>query len=171
MIEERAEMIEERADDAYDLYERDEKREETIQLVVFRLAREWYGVDIRKVKEIVKLNRVTYLPSSPEHIAGIVSLRGNILSVTDLKVLLNLSPELPAEKARIIAIESGILETGLIADEVIGSIELPARVIGPVIPTIPDKWAKYLEGLCKVDNKLIGILSVEKVLEVQYNGT
>jgi purine-binding chemotaxis protein CheW len=171
MIEERAEEIEERVDDADDLYERDEKKEETVQLVVFRLAREWYGVDIRKVKEIVRLNRVTYLPSSPEHIAGIVSLRGNILSVTDLKVLLNLSPELPAEKARIIAVESGIVETGLIADEVIGSIELPTRVIGPVIPTIPNEGAKYLEGLCKVDNKLIGILSVEKVLEVQDNGT
>jgi len=165
MIEERAEMIEERADDADDLYERDEKREETIQLVVFRLAREWYGVDIRKVKEIVRLNRVTYLPSGPEHIAGIVSLRGNILSVTDLKVLLNLSPEPPAEKARIIAIESGILETGLIADEVIGSIELPVRVIGPVIPTIPAEGARYLEGLCKVDNKLIALINVEKVLE------
>jgi purine-binding chemotaxis protein CheW len=171
MIEERANVIEERVDDADDLYERDEKREETIQLVVFRLAREWYGVDIRKVKEIVKLNRVTYLPSSPAHIAGIVSLRGNILSVTDLKVLLNVPSELPAEKARIIAVESGILETGLIADEVIGSIELPVRLIGPVIPTIPDEGAKYLEGLCRVDNKLIGILSVEKVLEVRDNGT
>jgi purine-binding chemotaxis protein CheW len=171
MIEGRAEMMGERVDDSDDLYERDEKREETIQLIVFRLAREWYGVDIRKVKEIVRLNRVTYLPSSPQHIAGIVSLRGNILSVTDLKVLLNLSVELPAEKARIIAVESGILETGLIADEVIGSIELPVRVIGPVIPTIPEKGAKYLEGLCKVDNKLIGILSVEKVLEVRDNGT
>jgi purine-binding chemotaxis protein CheW len=159
--------MEERIDDTDDLYEKEEKREETLQLVVFRLNREWYGVDIRKVKEIIKLNRVTYLPSSPEHIAGIVSLRGNILSVTDLKVFLNLSRELPAEKARIIAVESGILETGLLADEVIGSIELPVRVVGPVIPTIPDEEAKYLEGLCKVDDKLIGILSVEKVLEVQ----
>jgi purine-binding chemotaxis protein CheW len=167
MIEERAEMIEERADDVDDLYEREEQREPTMQLVVFRLNREWYGVDIRKVKEILKSNRVTYLPSSPEQIAGIVNLRGNILSVTDLKACLNLSRELPGEKTRIIAVESGILETGLLADEVVGSIELPVRMISPVIPTIPAGGAKYLEGQCKVDNKLIGILSVEKVLEVQ----
>jgi purine-binding chemotaxis protein CheW len=167
MIEERAEVIEERVDDSDDLYERDEKKEETIQLVLFRLAREWYGVDIRKVKEIIKLNRVTYLPSSPEHIAGIVNLRGNILSVTDLRVLLNLSRELPGEKARIIAVESGILQTGLLAEEVVGSVELPVRVISPLISTIPDEGAKYLEGQCKVDNKLIGILNIEKVLEVR----
>ena len=167
MIEEKTEVIEERDDETDDLYEKEEKREETLQLVVFRLDREWYGVDIRKVKEIIKLNRVTYLPSSPEHIAGIVNLRGNILSVTDLKVLLNLSRELPGEKARIIAVESGILETGLLADEVIGSIELPVRMIGPVIPTIPAGGAEYLEGQCKVDDKLIAFLSVEKLLEVQ----
>jgi len=167
MIEERAEMMEERIDDTGDLYEREEKREETVQLVVFRLNREWYGVDIRKVKEIIKPNRITYLPSSPEHIAGIVNLRGNILSVTDLKVFLNLSRELPGEKARIIAVESGVLETGLLADEVVGSVELPVRMISPAIPTIPAGGAKYLGGQCKVDNKLIGILSVEKVLEVQ----
>jgi len=167
VIEEKTGVIEERDDETDDLYEKEEKREETLQLVVFRLDREWYGVDIRKVKEIIKLNRVTYLPSSPEHIAGIVNLRGNILSVTDLKVLLNLSRELPGEKARIIAVEFGILETGLLADEVVGSIELPVRMIGPVIPTIPAGGAKYLEGQCKVDDKLIGILSVETVLEVQ----
>ena len=170
MIEERSEVAEERADDRDDLYEREEKREETRQLVVFRLDREWYGVDIRKVKEIIRSNRVTYLPSSPEHIAGIVSLRGNILSVTDLKVFFNLSRELPGEKTRIIAVESGILETGLLADEVVGSIELPVRRIGPVIPTIPAGGAKYLEGQCTVDDKLIGIISVEKVLEVQDDG-
>jgi purine-binding chemotaxis protein CheW len=158
--------MEEMADDVDDLYERREDREETIQLVVFRLAREWYGVDIRKVKEIIKVNRVTYLPSSPEHIAGIVNLRGNILSVTDLKVFLNLSRELPGEKARIITVEFGILETGILADEVIGSIELPVRMIGPVIPTIPAEGAKYLEGQCKVEDKLIGVLSIEKVLEI-----
>ncbi len=163
----RTEVMEERFDDTDDLYERDEKREETVQLVVFRLNQEWYGVDIRKVKEIIKSNRITYLPSSPEHIAGIVNLRGNILSVTDLKVFLNLSRELPGEKARIIAVESGILETGLLADEVVGSVELPVKMISPAIPTIPAGGAKYLEGQCKVDKKLIGILSIEKVLEVQ----
>ncbi|MFB3885960.1 MAG: chemotaxis protein CheW [Thermodesulfobacteriota bacterium] len=166
MVEEESKLIDEMDDDADDLYEREEEREETVQLVVFRLAREWYGVDIRKVKEIIKLNRVAHLPSSPQQIAGIVNLRGNILSVTDLKVLLNLSREQPGEKAKIIAVESGILETGLLADEVMGSVEVPVRMIGPVIPTIPAEGARYLEGQCKVAHKLIGVLSVEKVLEI-----
>jgi chemotaxis signal transduction protein len=55
-------------------------KEATLQFIVFRLAQEWHGVAITKVKEILKVGRVTYLLSSPEHIVGIVSLRGNILS-------------------------------------------------------------------------------------------
>lgn len=162
---EKAETVGETADDTHDLYEREEQREETLQLVVFRLAREWYGVDIKRVREVIKLNKVTYLPSCPDHIAGIVNLRGNILSVTDLKAFLNLPREEPSEKTRIIAVESGVLETGFLVDEAVGSIELPVKMITPVIPTIPAEGARYLEGQCKLDDKFIGILSVEKVLE------
>jgi purine-binding chemotaxis protein CheW len=168
---EKGEIIEEMTHDTDHLCEKEEKREERFQLAVFRLNREWYGVDIQKVKEITELNRVLYLPSSPEHIAETVNLRGNILSVTDLKVLLNSSRELPGEEMRIIAVESGILETGLLADEVVEPVEMPVRLISPVIPTIPARVAKYLEGQCKVDDEqLIGILIVEKVLGVQNQG-
>ncbi|MFQ6079702.1 MAG: chemotaxis protein CheW, partial [Thermodesulfobacteriota bacterium] len=59
-----------------DLYEKKELKEETLQLVVFRLAREWYGVEITKVKEVIKIEKITYLPSSPKYISGIVNLRG-----------------------------------------------------------------------------------------------
>jgi purine-binding chemotaxis protein CheW len=148
-----------------DLYEREEPKEKTLHLIVFRLNREWYGVEISKVKEIIKADKITYLPSSPEFIAGIVNLRGNILSVTDLKAILSLPHEELTEKARIIAIESGILETGFLADEVAESIELPASKIEPTLPTLPDEGKKYIEGQCQVDNKLIALIRVEKVLE------
>ena len=151
--------------DEDDLYEREELKEKTFQLIVFRLAREWYGVEISKVKEVVKVGKITYLPSSPEHIAGIVSLRGNILSVTDLKTIFNLPHEEPSEKMRIMAIESGILETGFLVDEVVESIEVPVSKLEPALLTIPSEGAKYLAGQCKVNDKLIAIINIEKVLE------
>jgi len=147
------------------LYEREAPREETLQLVVFRLHREWYGVEITKVREVIKVGKITYLPSCPEHIAGIVNLRGYILSVTDLKPILGLPHEELAEKARIIAIESGIFETGFLVDEVVESLEVPVGKIEPVLLTLPGERAKYLEGQCKVNDKLIGIVNVERVSE------
>ena len=164
-MDEIAEAVEDMGLYKEDLYEREAPKEKTLQLVVFRLAREWYGVEITKVKEVIKVGKITYLPSCPEHIAGIVNLRGYILSVTDLKPILGLPHDEPTEKARIIAIESGIIETGFLVDEVVESIEVPVSKIEPALLTLPAERAKYLEGQCKVDDKLIAIVNVEKVSE------
>ena len=147
-----------------DLYEREEPEEKTLHLVIFRLNREWYGVEITKVKEVIKTQKITYLPSSPEHIAGIVTRRGNILSVTDLKATFGLPREDPTDKARIIAVESGILETGFLVDEVVESMEVPTSKVEPSLLTLPGEGGKYIEGQCKVNNKLIALVNVEKVL-------
>jgi len=159
------EAIEDIAHYKEDLYEREELKEKNLQLVVFRLDREWYGLEISKVKEVIRAGKITYLPSSPEYIAGIVSLRGNILSVTDLKTIFSLPHGEPTDKARIIAIESGVLETGFWVDEVVESIDVPVSKIEPALLSIPADGAKYIVGQCKVTDKLIAIINVEKVLE------
>jgi purine-binding chemotaxis protein CheW len=148
-----------------DLYEREAPKEEALKLIIFRLNREWYGVEITKVKEVIKVGKITYLPSCPEHIAGIVNLRGYILSVTDLKPFFGLPHEEPTEKTRIIAVESGIFETGFLVDEVVESIEVLASKIEPVLLILPPERAKYLGGQCKVNDKLVALVSVETVLE------
>jgi purine-binding chemotaxis protein CheW len=168
-MEEISEAVEDIAHYHEDLYEKEELKEETLQLIIFRLAREWYGVEIARVKEVIKVGKITYLPSSPEYIAGIINLRGNILSVTDLKAIFGLPHEEPTEKARIIAVESGILETGFFVDEVTESIEVPVSKIEPSLLTLPAEGARYIEGQCKVDNKLIALISVERILEREVN--
>lgn len=163
--EEVAEIVEDAHQFQENLYEREAPKEETLQLVVFRLDREWYGVEITKVREVIRVGKMAYLPSCEEHIAGIVNLRGYILSVTDLKPVLGLSHREPTEKARIIAIESGVFETGFLVDEVVESIEVSVSKIEPVLLTLPAERAKYLKGQCKVNDKLIGIVNVERVSE------
>jgi len=164
-IEEISEAGEDIAHYKEELYEREELKEENQQLVIFRLAQEWYGVEISKVKEVIRVGKITYLPSSPEYITGIISLRGNILSVTDLKTIFNLLHEEPSGKTRILAIESGVLETGFLVDEVVESIEVPVSKLEPALLTIPAEGAKYIVGQCQVGDKLIAIINVEKVLE------
>jgi len=148
-----------------DLYENEMPREKTVQLVVCRLNREWYGVEITKVKEVIRVGKITYLPSSPDHIAGIVNLRGYILSVTDLKKIFGLPHEKPTERTRIIAVEYGVLETGFLVDEVVESIEVSVTKIEIPLLTLPSEEAKYLTGQCRLEDKLIAIVNVEKILE------
>jgi len=166
-IEEITEAEAERPNFKEDLYEREGTREETLQLVIFRLSREWYGVEISKVKEVIKVGKITYLPSSPEYIAGIVNLRGNILSVTDLKIILGLPHEEPIEKARILAVESRTVNTGFLVDEVVESIDVPKSKITSALPTIPSEGAKYIKGQCKMEDRLIAIINVERILDMR----
>jgi purine-binding chemotaxis protein CheW len=148
-----------------DLYERKELKEQTRQIIVFRLHREWYGVEITKVMEVTRVGKITYLPSSPGYIAGIVNLRGKILSVTDLKTMMGLPHEDPTDKTRVIAVESGMVETGLLVDEVVESIDVPASKIEPTLLTLPVEQADFIEGQCKVNDRLIALISIERILK------
>lgn len=150
-----------------ELYDDLAVKEKTVQLVVFRLSAEWYGVEISNTKEVIKVGRITYLPSSPSYVSGITNLRGNILSVTDLKKVFGLPPEELSEKSRLVVIESGIFETGLLVDEVMEVMEVPLSKIDPALETIPSGRAEYIEGESRIDGKLIGILNARKILEVK----
>jgi len=79
--------------------------------------------------------------------------------------MMGLPHEDPTDKSRVIAVESGMLETGLLVDEVVESIEVLASKIEPTLLTLPVEQADYIEGQCKVDDRLIALISVEKVLE------
>ncbi len=148
-----------------DLYEKKEIKERTVRLVVFRVSNEWYGTEIVKTKEVAKIDRITYLPSSSENVAGIANLRGDIISVTDLKKVFGLPHEDLTEKSRLVVIESGDSETGLLVDEVKRVVEVAAKEIRPALATIPPEKAVYLSGLCSIDNKLVGILNINKILK------
>jgi purine-binding chemotaxis protein CheW len=163
--EEMAENIEDMPYCTEDLYEKEELKEETRQIVVFRLFREWFGVEISKVKEVIRAGKITYLPSSPKHIAGIVSLRGNILPVVDLNTVFGFSHSGPTGKQRIIAVESGTLEMGFWVDEVVESVEVPVNRIEAALVTIPIEESMYIEGQCHVGGKLIALVNVEKLVE------
>ncbi|MFQ5901270.1 MAG: chemotaxis protein CheW, partial [Thermodesulfobacteriota bacterium] len=147
-----------------DLYGKEEVKEESVQLVVFRLSMEWYGVDINKTKEIVKVGTITYLPSAPDHIYGILNLRGNIMSITNLKRSFGLSSEELTERSRIVVIESGSLKTGLLVDEVEEIIEIPVSKIDPTLTTIDPERGECITGECRIDDKLVGVLNVGKIL-------
>lgn len=148
-----------------DLYEDEEVKEEIVKLAIFRVSNEWYGVDISKTREVARIETITYLPSSPEHIAGIVNLRGDILSVTDLKRIFGLPAEQLTEKSRLVVIESGDLETGLLVDEVDEVMDVAVSKIHPTLATISAEKADFLTGEYRIDGKLIGILNIEKILK------
>lgn len=147
------------------LYENKEVQEEKRPLIIFRLLRSYYGVEISKIKEILKRPKITPIPFGPPFISGVTHFRGNILSVTNLKRILGLTGKEGVEETRIIVVESGSLETGILVDEVVDSVEVPIREIDPLPYHLQEETKGLLEGVWRWGERWVGVVCVEKILE------
>ncbi|MBP2635834.1 MAG: cheW 1 [Firmicutes bacterium] len=135
-----------------------------IQLVVFKLGREEYGVSILQVQEIKRITEITRVPHSPDYIKGVMNLRGSVLPVIDLKKRLSLPPEEYTEDTRIIIIKVEEIVVGMIVDAVSevttidqNSIEPPQAVVGGIA-------ADYLSGVGKLENRLLILLNTDAII-------
>ena len=137
-----------------------------IQLVNFRLRNEEFGVDIVSVREITRVTNITRIPEAPSFIRGITSLRGQIIAVIDLTKQFGLPPreKLP-ESARIVVTEVNDQTVGMLVDEVPAVLKIPKDDIKPTPELIQTKVKKdYIKGVGKLEDKLIVLLDLEKVL-------
>ncbi|KUK14567.1 MAG: chemotaxis protein CheW [Synergistetes bacterium] len=138
---------------------------EELQLVVFRLGKEEYGVDIAKVQEIVRVQEVTHIPQAPAFVEGIVNLRGNIIPIVDLKKRFNLEGGDVSEKEkRVIVVNVGKQIVGIVVDSVSEIIRIPRENVEPPPPIVAGIEATYIEGVGKIDKRLIILLNIEKIL-------
>lgn len=146
------------------MQEMDETVGKEIQLVVFRLAKEEYGVDIQQVREIIKVIDITRVPKAPEFIEGVINLRGQITPVMDLRKRLDL-PELErGEETRIIIIEIGKNVVGMIVDAVTEVHRLPEKNIDPTPTISTEVGAEFINGVGKLGDRLLILLDLKKVL-------
>lgn len=106
------------------------------RVLTFSLGTERYAWLANRVRTIARLGRLTPVPSAPAHYPGVVSLRGQILSVMDLRVYLNL-PNLPSiadhtdNSISIIVIDGAGLEIGVLASEVSDVVDVPLDELTP----------------------------------------
>ncbi len=100
-----------------------------MQFIVFRTAKEEFGITIDTVREIIKMCVVTPIPKSPDFIKGIVNVRGEIVTAIDIKTHLMLKDESVGEPRHIIVIKQSDCLFGLIVDEVIEIIRIKKDMI------------------------------------------
>ena len=149
-------------------HERGDVMAEEIQLVVFTLKAGditcEYGVPITQVQEIIRLTTPTRLPQVPAFVEGIINLRGNVIPVIDLKKRFNMPTAEYTDETRIIVVEIEGKTVGIIVDQVAEVLRLPLSSVEPPPAVIGGLTAEYLTGVGKLEDRLLIMIDVTKVL-------
>jgi purine-binding chemotaxis protein CheW len=131
---------------------------ETMQLVIFRLNEQEYGVDIFRVNEIVPYTNPTKIPNSPVYIEGVLNLRGHVIPVINLKVKFNLKSSGTDDNTRIIVTNTGGNLVGFVVDEASEVITVEKDSIEPISEVVSNISKKYIKGVGNMDNGRMYIL-------------
>lgn len=125
----------------------EEAGEERIELVEFLLAGERYGIESSYVREVYPLRQFTPLPCTPPFVLGIVNVRGQIVSVIDIKKFFDLPEQGLTELNKVLIIRSDSMEFGILADSILGARLVSVRSIQASLPTLTGIRQEYLRGV------------------------
>ncbi len=133
------------------------------KMVTFSLAGKDYGVDIMKVKEIAKFGNFTYVPNTAPFVRGVHNLRGDIISVIDMRKMLRLPvpEEKRIEDGLILRLEKNVL--GVVVDAISGVVGISSTTIQPPHPIFADINIQYIRGVVEHQGKLFIILDVDRI--------
>ncbi|NLJ74837.1 MAG: purine-binding chemotaxis protein CheW [Firmicutes bacterium] len=137
------------------------------QLVVFRLHNEEFGVEITKVREIIKPRHITRLPHVNDYIEGVTNLRGEVIPVICLRKRFGISAQENTQDTRIIILEVNENRVGFIVDAVTETLRLPESSIEAPPSSIAGLKSDYLAGVGKLDDRLLILLEVDKILSTE----
>jgi len=137
------------------------------QMVVFRLANEYYGVDIFSVASIIEKQEIIAVPRSPEYVEGVTNLRGMVLPVIDLRKRFGLEQGEETKETRIIVVELGDLTVGMTVDAVSQVLRIEEDEIEPPSPIVTTIDSAFIVGIAKTDDRLIIALDLQKVLATE----
>lgn len=132
-----------------------------IEVVVFGLANETYGIESTFIREVYPLKDFTLIPGIPSFVLGIINVRGQIVSIVDLKKFFNLPIHSIGELNKIIIIRNYRMEFGVLADTIQGTCSIPIEQIQTPPISTNGIGGGYLKG---VSNDHIIILDAERIL-------
>jgi purine-binding chemotaxis protein CheW len=136
-----------------------------IKIIVFQLKEKEYAIPVEHVRSIEKEMHITRVPGVSPYINGVINLRGVVTPIVDLGKCLDLSDAENTENTRIIIAVIGDLEVGLIVDSANDVLDIPKDSIEPPPEIVGGTETEYINGVVKIDKRLLILLDLEKVLQ------
>lgn len=134
------------------------------KVIVFRLKNEEYAISVEQVGGIEKLESITRVPQTAPFVRGVINLRGVVTPIIDLRVRFGIEETDHTDSTRIIIVFYNGIEVGLIVDAANDVIDIPHDMIEPTPEVIGAVHVDYINGIAKLDKRLLILLDLEKVL-------
>jgi len=143
----------------------------SIQLVVFALDNEEYGIDVSAINGILRAKKfkIQVLPGTDKAVEGMINLRGHVHYIFNLRIKFNLVKKEISDESKFIMLNVNGATAGCIVDEVTDIVKLNDDEI-QVAPAFISGNKKYITGIAKLDDRMIIILDPEKIFAVELNG-
>jgi len=140
-----------------------------IEIVAFRLGNEEYAVRIMEMQEVLMMHEVTWVPRTPSYLMGITSLRGKVIPVIDLREKLRIAGGRD-EDARILVLGCGGEPIGARVDSISGVMRIAQDEIMASLTTLSEEESRYIEGVVRVKNRFVSILSLGEIMKIELQG-
>ncbi len=138
---------------------------DTIQYIVIKLGDEQYGVDIKFIDNIVRMQHITRVPRVPDYLKGVINLRGEVIPVMSLRLKMDLEADEITKATRIIILKLEQHGTiGIMVDEVKEVVTLTMDEIDKITYDGKEDKNVFLTGIGKHDNELISLLDLNAVV-------
>lgn len=134
------------------------------KFLTFFLAEEEYGLEILKVREIIGMLPVTKMPRTPEHVRGVVNLRGKVIPVIDLRLKFGLESKAQTEETCTIVVQAAGVDMGIIVDKVSEVLDITEKDIEDAPSFGSDVQTDYILGIGKMQGRVRILLDIDRVL-------
>ena len=135
--------------------------------VTFRLEKQWLGVPVVLIQEVLAGQAVTPVPLSPNQVQGFLNLRGQIVTAVDLRAVLGLPPRSESASHMNVVVQREEEFFSLIVDEVGDVLEVGERGVEPTPKTLDALWKSCSLGVIRMDQGLLVVLDVDTVLALE----
>ncbi|MEK6675760.1 MAG: chemotaxis protein CheW [Planctomycetota bacterium] len=140
------------------------------QVVSFRLGDSEYGVNILHVQEIILIDKITRIPHVPNHVRGLINLRGHVIPVIDLRLRLGQASSERTDESRIVVFNTQRRTVGFMVDAVSEVLRVERSQIEPAPNGIQNTSRRFVLGLAKLGSKMLILLDIERMIQSETHG-
>jgi len=142
--------------------------DEEVRVCLFRINEDSYAIPVSLLTEIISPQKLFPVPTTPQHVLGVINLRGNIVPIVDIRPALSLPRT--SEQGQIAILKHGTITLGIVVDDVSEVIGVPAGNLLPLpaesaVQSSGRSRSRFVQAVIQRPNGVAALLNVEKIID------